>query len=217
MINAEFFSQSFVDMLIRLLLSVVVNLALVGGFYYRRSRRNDFYFTFMLIGVAIFLLVFFMIFILDDMKGKAGIGLGMGLFGIFSIMRYRTDTMPVREMTYLFLVVSVSVINALALNMSFLELTITNLVVIGGVALGEGLLKVSSSKLVQYDRIELILPERREELIADLESRLGIKVIKVDVGSVDFLRDMAMLRVYYKSRRDTDSVVNNMVKLPKGE
>ena len=217
MINAEIFSQSFVDMLIRLLLSVVVNLALVGGFYYRRSRRNDFYFTFMLIGVAIFLLVFFMIFILDDMKGKAGIGLGMGLFGIFSIMRYRTDTMPVREMTYLFVVVSVSVINALALNMSFLELTITNLVVIGGVALGEGLLKVSSSKLVQYDRIELILPERREELIADLESRLGIKVIKVDVGSVDFLRDMAMLSVYYKSRRDTDSVVNNMVKLPKGE
>ncbi len=217
MINAEFFSQSFVDMLIRLLLCVVVNLALVGGFYYRRSRRNDFYFTFMLIGVAIFLLVFFMIFILDDMKGKAGIGLGIGLFGIFSIMRYRTDTMPVREMTYLFVVVSVSVINALALNMSFLELTITNLVVIGGVALGEGLLKVSSSKLVQYDRIELILPERREELIADLESRLGIKVIKVDVGSVDFLRDMAMLRVYYKSRRDTDSVVNNMVKLPKGE
>lgn len=217
MINAEFFSQSFVDMLIRLLLSVVVNLALVGCFYYRRSRRNDFYFTFMLIGVAIFLLVFFMIFILDDMKGKAGIGLGIGLFGIFSIMRYRTDTMPVREMTYLFVVVSVSVINALALNMSFLELTITNLVVIGGVALGEGLLKVSSSKLVQYDRIELILPERREELIADLESRLGIKVIKVDVGSVDFLRDMAMLRVYYKSRRDTDSVVNNMVKLPKGE
>lgn len=217
MINAEFFSQSFVDMLIRLLLSVVVNLALVGGFYYRRSRRNDFYFTFMLIGVAIFLLVFFMIFILDDMKGKAGIGLGIGLFGIFSIMRYRTDTMPVREMTYLFVVVSVSVINALALNMSFLELTITNLVVIGGVALGEGLLKVSSSKLVQYDRIELILPERREELIADLESRLGIKVIKVDVGSVDFLRDMAMLCVYYKSRRDTDSVVNNMVKLPKGE
>lgn len=217
MINAEFFSQSFVDMLIRLLLCVVVNLALVGGFYYRRSRRNDFYFTFMLIGVAIFLLVFFMIFILDEMKGKAGIGLGMGLFGIFSIMRYRTDTMPVREMTYLFVVVSVSVINALALNMSFLELTITNLVVIGGVALGEGLLKVSSSKLVQYDRIELILPERREELIADLESRLGIKVIKVDVGSVDFLRDMAMLRVNYKSRRDTDSVVNNMVKLPKGE
>lgn len=217
MINAEFFSQSFVDMLIRLLLCVVVNLALVGGLYYRRSRRNDFYFTFMLIGVAIFLLVFFMIFILDEMKGKAGIGLGMGLFGIFSIMRYRTDTMPVREMTYLFVVVSVSVINALALNMSFLELTITNLVVIGGVALGEGLLKVSSSKLVQYDRIELILPERREELIADLESRLGIKVIKVDVGSVDFLRDMAMLRVNYKSRRDTDSVVNNMVKLPKGE
>ena len=217
MINSEFFSQSFVDMLIRLLLCVVVNLALVGGFYYRRSRRNDFYFTFMLIGVAIFLLVFFMIFILDDMKGKAGIGLGIGLFGIFSIMRYRTDTMPVREMTYLFVVVSVSVINALALNMSFLELTITNLVVIGGVALGEGLLKVSSSKLVQYDRIELILPERREELIADLESRLGIKVIKIDVGSVDFLRDMAMLSVYYKSRRDTDSVVNNMVKLPKGE
>lgn len=135
---------------------------------------------------------------------------------LFFLIRVISDILESLRKQF-FVVVSVSVINALALNMSFLELTITNLVVIGGVALGEGLLKVSSSKLVQYDRIELILPERREELIADLESRLGIKVIKVDVGSVDFLRDMAMLRVYYKSRRDTDSVVNNMVKLPKGE
>ena len=110
-------SPQFCKMLIRFAICVVVSWIIIDQLYYRKSKRRDFYFTFMLISISIFFLVFFMIFVLEDMKGKAGIGLGIGLFGIFSIMRYRTDTMPVREMTYLFIIIALAVVNALASTM----------------------------------------------------------------------------------------------------
>ncbi len=106
-------SESFVAMLVRLTICVVVNLVIVDRLYYKKSRRRDFYFTFMLISIAIFFLVFFMLFVLEDLKAKTSIGIGIGLFGIFSIMRYRTDAMPVREMTYLFVIIALSVVNAI--------------------------------------------------------------------------------------------------------
>jgi len=90
------FTTDFINMLIRLVICVFFSWFIIDRLYYAKSQRRDFYFTFLLIAVAIFMLVFFMIFVLDDMKGKTGIGIGIGLFGIFSIMRYRTDSMPVR-------------------------------------------------------------------------------------------------------------------------
>ena len=94
----EFFelSSDFLMMFIRLLINVLATWFIIDPLYYQKSRRRDFYFTIMLISVAIFFIVFFMIFVLEDMKGKTSMGVGIGLFGIFSIMRYRTDTMPVR-------------------------------------------------------------------------------------------------------------------------
>ena len=144
-----------------------------------------------------------MIFVLEDMKGKTSMGVGIGLFGIFSIMRYRTDTMPVREMTYLFVIIALSLVNAVSVNLPYFEVIVTNLVIILAVWLCEMHLKTNPTKLIQYDRIELITPERHEELIADLEKRLGLKVVKVDIGSVDFLRDMAMIRVTYEGEPST--------------
>ena len=199
-------SEPFVAMLIRLFVCIVVNLIIVDRLYYKKSRRRDFYFTFMLISLAIFFLVFFMIFVLEDMKAKTSIGIGIGLFGIFSIMRYRTDAMPVREMTYLFVIISLSVVNAIAASVSIVELLVTNLIVVAAIWLCEHRLKLEPSKLVQYDRLELIKPDRREDLKADLEMRLGLKVRKVEVGAVDMLRDMAVLRVYY----DADTVSNSV-------
>ena len=108
------FSQVFADMMIRFVICIVFNWFIINCLYYSKSRRRDFYFTFMLTSVAIFFLVFFMIFGLDDLGGKTSMGIGIGLFGIFSIMRYRTDAMPAREMTFLFVVVSLSVVNAIA-------------------------------------------------------------------------------------------------------
>lgn len=199
-------SEPFVAMLIRLAVCIVVNLVIVDRLYYKKSRRRDFYFTFMLISLAIFFLVFFMIFVLEDMKAKTSIGIGIGLFGIFSIMRYRTDAMPVREMTYLFVIISLSVVNAIAASVSIVELLATNLIVVAAIWLCEHRLKLEPSKLVQYDRLELIKPDRREDLKADLEMRLGLKVRKVEVGAIDMLRDMAVLRVYY----DADTVSNSV-------
>ena len=207
-------SSDFLMMFIRLLINVLATWLIIDRLYYQKSKRRDFYFTFMLISVAIFFIVFFMIFVLEDMKGKTSMGVGIGLFGIFSIMRYRTDAMPVREMTYLFVIIALSLVNAVSVNLPYFEVIVTNLVIILAVWLCEMQLKTNPTKLIQYDRIELITPERREELIADIEKRLGLKVVKVDIGSVDFLRDMAMIRVTYEGEAST---VGSNLKLSKDQ
>jgi hypothetical protein len=219
----EIISVSFADTLVRFFICMLVNWMIVHFLYFKKSKRRDFYFTFMIISMAIFFLVYLMMG-LD--RGKATMGVGLGLFGIFSIMRYRTDSMPVREMTYLFVVVCLSVVHAIAepfgvdnagkmVGTPLVELLIIDVITIVIIMVFERFLKVVASKLVQYDRIELIKPERREELIADLEERLGLKVIAVRVGAVDFLRDMAVLRVYYEGNDSGD--VKNMLKIKNSE
>ena len=207
-------SLDFTLMLVRFVICLLVNWLIVDKLYYKKSKRRDFYFTFIIIGVAIFFIVFFMIFVLEDMKGKTGIGVGIGMFGIFSIMRYRTDAMPVREMTYLFVVLCLSVVNALASTMPLVELLVTNFIIIIVVWFFEHLLKVVPCKLIQYDRLDLVKPDRREDLIEDIRERTGLDVITVEVGGIDMLRDMAVVKVYYRSRnRDVSNSVNNKVKV----
>ena len=212
----EFFelSNDFAMMFVRLLINIVFTWLIIDRLYFKKSQRRDFYFTFMLIAMAIFFIVFFMIFVLEDMKGKTSMGVGIGLFGIFSSMRYRTDTMPVREMTYLFVIIALSLVNAVSVNVPLFEVLLTNVIMVIAVWLCEMHLKSRPSKLIQYDRIELITPERRPELIADLEKRLGVKVKNVEIGSIDFLRDMAMLRVSYEG---TSNSVDEIPKFSKDQ
>ena len=202
-------TNQYLMMVVRLIISILFTWLIIDRMYYAKSHRRDFRFTFMLIPVAIFFIVFFMIFVLEDMKGKASMGVGIGLFGIFSIMRYRTDTMPVREMTYLFITIALAVVNAVSVNVSLTEVILTNLIVAATVWACEKRLKSNSTKLVQYDRIELITPARRQELIADLQTRLGLNITNVEVGAVDFLKDMAMLRITYdgKSAQEIDRLL----------
>ena len=199
----EFFelSNDFLMMFVRLLINILFTWLIIDRLYYRKSRRRDFYFTFMLISVAIFFIVLFMIFVLEDLKGKTSMGVGIGLFGIFSIMRYRTDAMPVREMTYLFVIIALSLVNAVSVNVPLFEVLLTNAILLVAVWLCELHIKTRPTRMIQYDRIELITPERRPELIADLEKRLGVKVLKVEIGSIDFLRDMAMIRVTFEGEQ----------------
>ena len=208
--DSTLLSAEFLQTLLKFLICVVVNFIIVDRLYYQKSHRRDFYFTFMLMTVAIYFLVYCM---MGMERGKATMGVGLGLFGIFSIMRYRTDAMPVREMTYLFVIICLSVVHAM--EESFFELTIVDVVTIFAITICEMRLKVQQTKLVQYDRIELIKPEKRQELIADLEARLGLKIIKVDVGGVDFLRDAAVLRVTYEG--DTASEVNGQFQVRKSQ
>ena len=202
-------TNQYLMMVVRLIISILFTWLIIDRMYYAKSHRRDFRFTFMLIPVAIFFIVFFMIFVLEDMKGKASMGVGIGLFGIFSIMRYRTDTMPVREMTYLFITIALAVVNAVSVNVSLAEVILTNLIVAAAVWVCEKRLKSNSTKLVQYDRIELITPARRQELIADLQTRLGLNITNVEVGAVDFLKDMALLRITYdgKSAQEIDRLL----------
>ena len=221
----ELFSAGFGDTILRFFICIFVNWIIVHYLYFKKGKRRDFYFTFMMISVAIFCLVYLM---MGMDRGKATMGVGLGLFGIFSIMRYRTDSMPVREMTYLFVVICLSVIHAMADSIGadatgqttgtpLAELIVIDFFVTAAIITFEGTLKVDASKLIQYDRIELIKPERRQELVADLRERTGLDVLNVEIGAIDFLRDMAMLRVYYKSRSSKDKELDNMIKIKNSE
>ena len=188
------FSAEFAQAMVKFLICIVVNWIIIFQLYFRKSHRRDFSFTFMLMSIAIYFLVFFM---MGMERGKATMGVGLGLFGIFSIMRYRTDAMPVREMTYLFLIICLSVVHAMASE--YIELFVIDAIVLASVMGFEMTMKIQPTKIIQYDRVELVKPDRREELKADLEMRTGLKILKIDVGGIDFLKDSVVIRITYES------------------
>ncbi len=184
----------FLQLIIRFLFNVLVVGSIVAFLYYPKAKRRDYSFTFMLISLSIFM----MIFLLGSVKIK--VGFALGLFAIFGIIRYRTEQMPVREMTYLFVIIAISVINALSAKFSWAELLATNVLFFIGVMITEWSrwLKHVSRKTIKYDRIDLIVPERRQDLIDDLEKRTGLHILKVEIGDIDFLKDMAIIRISYE-------------------
>lgn len=199
-----------------LLMYFILNTAFVFGIirclYYPKSKRRDYFFTFMLISISIFL----MIYLLGSVKLK--VGFALGLFAIFGIIRYRTESMPVREMTYLFVIIAISVINALGHEqLTFLELLGTNLLFVLSIVVCESTkwMKHVACKLVLYDRIDLVHPDKREEMLADLKARTGLDIVRVEVGHIDFLRDVAMLKVHYDPHTIRPNTVDNLVKFPK--
>lgn len=199
----------FWQLLMRFAFNVLVVWIIIHLLYYPKCRRRDYYFTFMLISISIF----FLIFLLGSVKLK--IGFALGLFAIFGIIRYRTESMPVREMTYLFVIIAISVINALAVTISYMELFATNVLFLASIWICESnrWLKHVSCKLVQYDRIELIKPDRESDLLADLRERTGLTILRVEVGAIDFLRDMAMLKVYYEPECDELNIIDTLTKI----
>lgn len=202
-------SGDLIELVARFAFNTLVVWTIIHLLYFPRSKRRDYYFTFMLISVSIF----FLIFLLGGLKIK--VGFALGLFAIFGIIRYRTESMYVREMTYLFVIIAISVINALAVTLSVAELVAVNALFVIAIWLCELNLinKQHQEKLVVYDRIDLIVPEKHDELIADLEKRIGVKIIGIEIGAIDFLRDTAMLKIHYRERGENS--VNHTMKLPK--
>ena len=199
------------DLLTRFAIDAIAVFIIIHGLYYRQSRRADYYFTFAVIAMA----TFFMVTLLGG--STMGTGFALGLFAIFSIIRYRTELMPVREMTYLFALIAISVINALADIYGTVGLISVNVIFVAVIAMGEMLRRRvghTACKYVKYDRIDLITPQRRAELIEDLQSRLGLKIERVEVGSVNFLKDMTLLKVYYyASSENEENTVDEVFKL----
>ena len=201
------------EMLMRFGFFMVVLFFIVYFLYYRKTHRRDYFFTLTLLSVSIF----FLIYLLGSVKVK--IGFALGLFAIFGVLRYRTETIPVREMSYMFGVISLSVINALADALSFVELLLPNAAIALLIWLFEALVLKGNlaTKLILYDRIELITPERRGELLEDLRKRTGLNITKVNVGSIDFLKDTAILKIEYENDGSGTSHVNDTLKIPKYE
>ncbi len=195
-----------IEFILRFLLNLVVILVLVRWLYYSKTKRKDYLFTYILISSITFLLCF----LLENVKLQ--IGFALGLFAIFGIIRYRTNAIPIKEMTYLFLTIGVSVINALtSAQTSLADLLFSNLIIIFITYCLEKvwLLKHESSKLIIYDRIDLIKSEKRDELINDLQARTGIaKINRVEVGKINFMRDVCELTIFYFDVRGKESNVN---------
>ena len=194
---------NFLEFVLRFILNMSVIMILVRWLYYSKTRRKDYLFTYILISSIVFLLCF----LLESVKLQIGFALGM--FAIFGIIRYRTDALPIKEMTYLFLIIGVSVINALTnAETSLMDLLFTNAVIIF-ITYGlekVWLLKHESSKLIVYEKINLIKKENYDLLIRDLEERTGIKKInRVEVGKINFLRDICDLTIYYYADNNENS------------
>lgn len=187
----------FIEFVLRFALNTGVILLLIRWLYYSTTKRKDYLFTYILISSVVFLLCF----LLESIKLE--IGFALGLFAIFGIIRYRTNPMPIKEMTYLFLVIGVSVLNALTnIETSMVGLLFANiaLIIITYGLEKTWLLKNESSKIIIYEKIDLIKPENYDALLADLRDRTGIKNIsRVETGKIDFLKDICTLKIFYET------------------
>ena len=214
--------NKILDLIFRFLINTIFVLIIARVFYFPKSRRRDFFFTYILVGFAIFMLIHLM-------SGETmETGIGMGLFAIFCIMRYRTESVPIREMTYLFVIIAMAALNGMAWDIStkkpdymsremisMAELILTNVlfIIIVWLSEGRGIAKGLSSKYIKYDKIDLILPEKREELIADLKARTGLEITSVSIGSIDFLKDMALIKIFYHDSGDEEEGLEKMPKV----
>ncbi len=187
-------TEDYIELLVRFGLNLLVTIFIVVGLYAKSSKRKDFYFTYIAISIVIFLLCF----LLESVKIE--LGFALGLFAIFGIIRYRTDAIPIKEMTYLFVVIAVSVINALAnKKISYAELITTNLIIMFGLYILEKILNLRQeiSQRIIYEKIENMHADRKDELMADLVARTGINIKRIEVERIDFLRDVAIIYIFF--------------------
>ena len=206
--------DDFYSLLVRLVINFVMVGIIARFFYYPKSKRRDYLFIFIIMAMSIFLLVSLM----EGSKMKTGAALG--LFAIFGIIRYRTEAVPIREMTYLFMLVSTSVVNAMVVKMhweNILSLTLANLFFIFLAWMFESskIISDSCSKYIKYDNVNLVAPEKRKELIADLEKRTGLKILSIEVGTIDYLKDSVLIRIFYDEPMDQGSSMESMTRLPR--
>jgi hypothetical protein len=199
---------NLLELIGRFSMNLIVILILVRWLYFTNTRSKDYLFTYILISSIIFLLCYLLENVMLQM------GFALGLFAIFGIIRYRTLTMPIKEMTYLFLIIGISVINALSdLKTSLPGILFANMAVIF-ITYGlekKWLMKHESSKIITYEKINLIKPEHHQELINDLQLRTGIdNIIRVEIGEIDLLRDVCYLKIYFETTDKRDDLSSHV-------
>ena len=192
------------DFLIAFVLNMITAVIIVRWIYYPKHRSKKYVFSFLAFNLIIFLVLSLMTSV------EMSIGVGFGLFAIFSVLRYRTNPIPIREMTYLFIIAALPVMNATAATGDhWVKLLIGNLSVILLLAIlenGWGF-EFESSKTINYEKINLIRPENHALLMKDLEERTGLSIKRLEIGRINFLRDTARIKVYY----DTNHKYSHLV------
>ena len=186
--------EDFFNLLFRFSINLFIALSIIRGIYYPTRRDKEYFFTFMIFNT----LTFFVCYLLSSVKLE--LGFAFGIFALFSLLRYRTNPLPVKEMTYLFAVIIIAVINALSTKkVSYFELCFTNFTIVAllyyleRIWLGfKGALQV-----ITYEKIENIKPQNRHLLIEDLEERTGLKIIDVEINRINFLNDTARITINY--------------------
>ena len=184
----------FMDLAVRMTFNTLLIFIVVHFIYAKKSKRQDFYFSFLAIGVIVFLISF----LLSNVKLE--LGFALGLFAVFGILRYRTDAIPIKEMTYLFIVIGISVINALSnKKVSYAELVLANGVIVFGLWLLEKSLmkKQELSVRLIYEKIENINLTKENILLEDIKARTGINISRYEIVKIDFMRESADLICYY--------------------
>lgn len=189
----------FLQLFTRFAFNFLITIILIRFLYYPHSKRKDYFFIFMIFSTIVFLLCFLL--------GKVSVPLGfaLGLFAIFGILRYRTDTIPIKEMTYLFLMVGIAVINSLSdKSVSWTELVFANFIVVIITWYLERIWMQKKEDFmdIRYEKIELIHPSRHAELLADLKKRTGLDVYRFSIDRINFLRDTARIRIFYRHERE---------------
>jgi hypothetical protein len=194
-LDIPLFDDDFYKMILRFFINLFFLIAIVKYIYHKHNENKDYFFTFYAIGIVVFFLCFTL------KKYELDLGMALGLFAIFGILRYRTVPLDVKEMTYLFVIIGISVMNALSnKKMSYIEIVTANSAIVFGLYWLE--LYWSSnfmlSKKIVYETIENIHPSNHEKLKKDLEERLGIEIYDFEIGDVNFLRDTAQITIRYK-------------------
>jgi hypothetical protein len=189
------FDEDFFKLLFRFGMNIIFLSIIIRFLYYKNTKNKEYLFTYYMISV----IVFFICFTLK--KLELDLGMALGLFAIFGIIRYRTNTVSIKEMTYLFVVIGVSVINSLAnKKLSFAELLATNIIIILTLYFAESFSNKNNllSKKITYGNIENLRPENRELLLEDLERINGLKISNIKIGKVDLNLNTANISIFYK-------------------
>lgn len=192
--------QDFITKIgVRLLINIASIFILVRFIYYKINKRSEYFFTYFIFNLVIFLMCFFL------NKVKLSMGAAFGLFAVFGMLRYKTEEISIKDMTYLFLVIAIGLLTAVikiedvAYYYEFLFIAAINSFILLMTYLLESnaLMKRETAKNVIYENIELIKPEKRVELMLDLEFRTGLKINRISIGKIDFLKDIATIKIYY--------------------
>jgi hypothetical protein len=207
-LGVDFYDNDFEKLLFKFIITFICILIVVRGLYYPNAKKKEYAFSYMMLGIVIFFISFTL------KKFELGTGMALGLFAIFGIIRYRTDTMPVKEMTYLFIVIGISVMNALAnKKVSYTEVLFTNVIIVSvsfalekiwfkNVVIENGKpVKQELKQALIYNELDLLKPDKKEELMADLKMKTGLEISRIKIDLINYNDNTAQLIVYYPNEQ----------------